>query len=89
MSACAYCGKRRAVNKDHVVPKSVAKRYVLPTDLRETVPSCFECNIRKGARKLVPPSWENRLTELNFWVPGAWRVWDGDPMSPAFREVHL
>lgn len=89
MSVCAYCRKRRAVNQDHVVPKSVAKRYELPMHLAKTVGSCFECNMRKGARKLVPPSWEKHLTELNFWVPGAWRVWDGDPKSPAFREVHL
>lgn len=88
--ACAYCGIRRAVNRDHVIPKSLRKkRGVLPLHLLITEPSCFECNIRKGSRHLVPPSWEHLVDELNKVVGGAeWRVWRGDPAEPAFREVH-
>jgi 5-methylcytosine-specific restriction endonuclease McrA len=85
---CAYCGTRRAVHRDHVVPKSHRRRSDLPDDLRDTVPSCFDCNIRKGARKLVPVSWADRIPLLQEYIPGPWRVWDGDPKSPAFTAVH-
>lgn len=87
---CAYCNQRRAVNKDHVIPKSTAKKHLnLPAELLVTVPSCFECNIRKGTRKLVPPSWADRVEMLRVFIPGQWRVWDGDPQSEAFTAVHL
>ena len=87
---CAYCGTRRAVNRDHVVPKALRKnRGVLPMHLLITEPSCFECNIRKGQRHLVPPSWAHLVDELNEVVGGApWRVWDGDVRSEAFTAVH-
>lgn len=85
---CAYCGKRRAVNSDHVVPRSLARRFPdMPAELRATVPSCFDCNIRKGTRKLVPPSWEPYIPGLTLLIPGHWRVWHGDPSEPAFRET--
>lgn len=88
---CAYCRERYAVNRDHVVPKSYRKHRPtdsIPTHLRETVPACFQCNLRKGTRRLVPPSWADRLDELNEVLPGVpWRVWDGNPKAPAFSEV--
>lgn len=103
---CAYCQKRPAVNRDHVVPKSLRKKreaeakwtkrrmrghdYAclkeIPSDLLLTVPSCFECNIRKGARRLVPRSWADKLPLLNDLFPGVpWRTWNGNPKSDAFR----
>lgn len=90
---CSYCGVRRAVNADHVVPKSLQKKLrqrgvVLPTELKGTVPSCFECNMRKATRKLVPPSWEDRIPALVAAVPGQWRVWRGDVRERAFSAVH-
>ena len=99
MSVCSYCGTRRAVNKDHVIPRSIAKlqrptrkhpdRKPLPEHLLVTVPSCFECNIRKQSRRLIPASWADRVDLLNELIPGSpWRVWDGDTKSPAFREAH-
>ena len=99
MSVCAYCGIRRAETRDHVVPKtlvrkghafSAKRRHALnKVDplLLSTVGCCLFCNIRKGTRKLVPPSWKDRIPALKEAIPGEWRVWDGDPMSPAFREV--
>ena|SRR3990167_2699666 len=89
---CAYCRERRAVTKDHVVPKSFRKtrphRYPnLPKELRGTVPCCFECNIRKSTRKLVPRSWTKYIPLLQEVFPGPWRVWDGNPRSPEFKRV--
>ena len=87
---CAYCNNRPAVNRDHVIPKATRKHgAAIPAELLLTVPACFECNMRKGTRKLVPPSWKDKIGALKEAIPGQWRVWDGDPMSPAFREVHL
>lgn len=101
--ACAYCGVRRGVNQDHVVPASVAKKFrhapgacpcalherKIPEEWLVTVDACFECNNRKGARRLVPPSWGDKVDALNEFFGGTpWRVWDGDPKSEAFRSVH-
>lgn len=88
-SACSYCGTRRAVNQDHVVPKTMRKRYDVPAELLLTVPACFECNIRKGTRKLVPPSWADKIPALKDALPGRWRVWNGDPKSPSFNAGHV
>jgi hypothetical protein len=95
--ACAYCQKRRAVNRDHVVPRSLVKRLKgrplrsdIPEELLVTVPACLFCNTGKGTRRLVPPSWADRVALLNELIPGKpWRVWDGDTKSPAYREVWL
>jgi hypothetical protein len=102
---CAYCGVRRAVNRDHVIPKALRKNgaikrrgkairavfevRIIPEELARTVPCCFECNMRKGTRKLVPPSWAQHIPALKELIPGKWRVWKGDPLDPAFREVHV
>lgn len=88
MSLCAYCQERPAVNRDHVVPRVMAKRYELPDELRLTVPACFECNIRKSTRKLVPSSWADKIPALKALIPGQWRVWKGNPKEIAFAAVH-
>lgn len=72
---------------DHVVPRSLARRHTLPPHLAATEPACFECNIRKGTRKLVPPSWENSIPALKEAIPGPWRVWHGTTSEPAYREA--
>ena len=100
---CAYCHKERAVNRDHVVPKSLRKthntnyrvssarresRTPVPAELLRTVPSCFACNIRKGSRRLVPPSWAKHIARLDELFPGTpWRVWHGGLDEPAYREA--
>lgn len=87
---CAYCQTRDAVNKDHVVPKSLRRAHTIPDEFQGTVPACFSCNMRKGQRRLVPPSWAHLIPQLNEHFGGTpWRTWDGNPMSPAFREVHV
>ena len=91
MSICAYCDTRRAVNSDHIVPKAerqrLERRYGGETSFSVTVPACFECNNLKSTRRLVPPSWANRLVELEALTNKTWKVWNGDPNEPAFREV--
>ena len=89
---CAYCGVNRAIHSDHVVPKSLLKKHLelrAFTWLAAKVPSCGECNWRKGTRRLVPPSWASKVAALNELLPGTeWRVWDGNPASKAFARVH-
>ena len=97
--ACAYCGVRKAVNRDHVIPRSLIRNYnrfapddapSIPAEWLEVVGACFECNIRKSSRRLVPPSWIKRVKALNRFFPGTpWRVWNGNPQAAAFREVHI
>lgn len=90
MTACSYCGKARAVNQDHVVPKSYRKKMAIHPVLAGTVPACFRCNNLKGTRRLIPASWADKLTLLAQEFPGTpWRVWDGDTKSDAYRGVHL
>lgn len=99
MSVCSYCGVARGVNADHVLPRSAYKRLRLPLRptaalltarglpswLLDTADSCFDDNIRKGTRLLIPPSWAPRLDALNALGIGTFRVWDGSP--EALREV--
>jgi hypothetical protein len=92
---CAYACSLPAVHADHVVPRLLQKKYArmgkpLPAELCVTVPACFNHNILKGTRRLVPPSWAGKVDELNGLVSGArFRVWHGSAAEPAFREVHV
>jgi hypothetical protein len=93
-AVCAYCGDK-AIHMDHVVPKSLQRKYhqqhgkKLPLDLAATVPSCGDCNWRKGTRRLVPPSWADKVDELNVLFFGSrFRVWAGDPQSEAFTGTY-
>lgn len=93
---CAYCGAA-AVNGDHVVPRSLVRRYnatapegapSIPAKWLEVVPACFACNLLKATRRLVPPSWRDQVAALNRFFGGAkWRVWNGDPKHPSYAEV--
>jgi hypothetical protein len=84
---CAYCRVRRAVHADHVIPKSLQKKYArmgkpFPAALCETVGACAPCNWLKLTLRLVPPSWADRLDEINALVSGTpFRVWAGDPLA--------
>ena len=101
-TTCAYCGVRRAVQRDHVIPDSLVKKYdqmaasrkigrhlyMIPNEWRQLVPACFECNIAKAARRLIPPSWADKIDALNDYFGGTpWRVWTGSVDEPAYREV--
>ena len=54
---------------------------IVSDSLMALAPSCFECNMRKGTRLLIPPSWSDRLDELNALGIGTFRVWHGDVES--------
>src|SRR5690606_31632108 len=87
---CAYCGAP-ATTWDHVVPKSLARKLkdTLPLRLRDVVEACLDCNVRKMTRRLVPPSWADKVDELNERIGGSpFRVWRGGTDEPAFKEVH-
>lgn len=89
---CEYCHERRAIHRDHVVPRSLLRRFHgnVPAHLLELAFSCGLCNWRKQARRLIPESWAPRLAELTALFPGTpWRVWDGNPKSPAYSAVHV
>lgn len=99
---CAYCQTERGVNQDHVVPKSLVKKHArdvastsswvhepIPSDFLGTVDCCLTCNVNKGTRRLVPPSWADKVEELNAFFGGTpFRVWSGDTREPAFVETH-
>lgn len=87
---------RRRVKQDAAwrkrrMPRSTgyAALREVPAELLKTVPACFGCNIRKGSRRLVPPSWASKVPLLNEYFPGVpWRVWTGGVDEPAYAEVH-
>lgn len=83
-----------------MIPKSVLGRAIrdatlgvrardplknAPDWLRDTVPSCFRCNMLKGRRLLVPLSWAKRIGRLNRLGIGTFRTWDGS--TDALHEV--
>lgn len=75
---CAYCGQP-ADHMDHVIPKATEHRFDgdFPY-IGERVASCKSCNWLKGTRLLIPPSWTQRLGQLNALGVGTFRVWHGD-----------
>lgn len=86
---CAYCGGR-ATCADHAIPRVIRKKLrnagkVVAAELLELVAACVSCNLGKGPRKLVPPSWSRHITALNALGFGRWRVWDGS--QAALRVV--
>lgn len=83
MSACAYCGVRRAVQVDHLITRNQARRRVAAASWREDarykVRACRECNEAKGTRLRVPPSHERYIPELQEITGNTYGVWDGTP----------
>jgi hypothetical protein len=89
MAICAYCNKQPAIHTDHLITKNQARRNLAAARAREQtrfkVPSCGDCNWRKGVRLFVPASHADFVVELEAITHGTYRVWDGDPA--ALREV--
>lgn len=87
--ACQYCGTG-ATTIDHIVAKADRRRFgVSHLDTEYMVAACSADNVRKGSRRLVPPSWADRIPQLTEAFPGKpWRTWDGSTSSPAYREAH-
>lgn len=75
MEACAYCEKERAVHRDHILSRALRRKHPGWDDV--TVPSCGTCNWLKGTRRLVPPSWEHRIPELEELSGKRWAVYRG------------
>ena len=74
---CSYCEKARQVHKDHIFSKALRRRF--PEWENVTVPACYRCNMLKGTRAFVPPSWESRIPELEELTGKKWAVFTGDP----------
>jgi len=92
---CAYCGQR-AVHNDHVLPRSLVKRYnrdrhrygrpEIPSRWLVTVLSCGSCNWRKLTRRLVPPSWAGDVELLSAFFGGPkFQVWSGERVPEVQR----
>lgn len=93
---CEYCRVKRADTRDHVVPRSVLRTYnatapveapSVPEKWLVEVPCCSACNLRKGRRRLVPPSWGREVPAMIKFFGVPWAVWDGNPASDAFKAV--
>lgn len=70
---CQYCGGR-AVHADHVVPKALRRGRPEFDDDAWIIAACFSCNVRRGTRRYVAPSWADRIAEL---PRDGWQVWSG------------
>lgn len=81
---------RKGYEADGRIIRQDWDKAAIPSDFLGTVPCCFECNMRKGTRRLVPPSWAGKVDALNAFFGGTeWRVWRGDPKEEAFTKVHV
>ena len=79
---CSYCTTARGSQQDHIMPNRVRT----PDWADVTVPACPPCNTRKGDRLFVPPSWEDRIPELNEKTfPHKWRVFRGAEIREVVR----
>ena len=72
-ATCAYCGER-AVHMDHIFSRALRRRF---PDFTDVVPACYRCNMVRGTRRLLPPSWADRQAELEAMTGKRWKVWDG------------
>ncbi len=79
MTLCSYCRKARAVHQDHIFSKALRRRF--PDWENITVPACYHCNMIRGTRRLLPPSWADREAELEELTGRCWFVWNGEPMG--------
>ena len=80
---CVYCQKARGIHDDHIMSSALRRRF--PDWADTTVPACLNCNLAKGTRHLIPPSWSDRLKELEELTGKKWKVWRGDAES--LRQV--
>lgn len=56
---CAYCGKKKKLTQDHVIPLSKDGLHTK----ENVVPSCMLCNGRKGVHTLQELGWKIRFPE--------------------------
>ena len=74
--ACAYCTKRRAQQRDHVVPRAMRRHFnIAEDDARFHVPACRHCNEAKYTFAVYPAGFDTSILPGN---PNKWREWNGD-----------
>ena len=74
---CAYCGERRKLTQDHVIPLVRGGRHAIGNLL----PACGPCNSSKGTKLLVEwRSMTSRQLPVGFWSAGSRQ---GSSLRPA------
>ena len=84
---CAYCGEL-AQTIDHILSKAESRRCGIKRwDKIWIVAACRECNVRKGTRRLIPPSFAAYRDALVRLTGKKWQVWSGDPAELGAEKV--
>jgi 5-methylcytosine-specific restriction endonuclease McrA len=98
-ASCAYCGQTKPVHMDHVLAKSLVRNYnrsrklfswqnrpEIPAEWLAKVPACFQCNMLKSTRRLLPPTWAHRVDAISgFFLGARFQVWDGGRLPEVAR----
>ena len=75
----AYCGGQ-AQTIDHIFSKAEGRRRGIKRwDKLWIVAACHGCNLRKGTRRLYPPSFTAYKDALARLTGKKWAEWNGDP----------
>ena len=83
---CAYC-RGWAQTIDHIFGKAEGRRQGIARDDEAwIVACCLDDNLRRLTRRLLPPSWEHRLHEIEEMTGKTWFVWSGGtPVTRVLR----
>lgn len=82
---CAYCGKR-AVQRDHLVPKYLRRKFPQFEEEEWIVPACRQCNEIKYTFRFVDPAHEDKIPELKEVTGYTFKVYRGERLSEVFRD---
>ncbi len=84
---CQYCGSI-ARTIDHILSKAESRRQGIARDDEAwIVACCHDDNLRRGTRRLLPPSWAHRQQELEELTGKKWAVFTGDPRELGAEKV--
>ena len=86
-AVCACCGCW-GDTIDHILSRAERRRQGISAyDDRYIVVACKRDNLRKGTRRLIPPSWAHRQAELEELTNKQWQVWAGDPRELGAERI--
>lgn len=82
MDLCAYCGAQ-ATEPDHLINRNQTRDNPAAARCRDLpryiVPSCHDCNFRKGTLHRLPFFMEDVKVELEAITGHQYIEWNGDP----------